>query len=88
MPLCRSSCTLRSAGMPIAGLSGRAIEKKYRVGRQTIVKALSSAWPEPRKQLPPRASELDPFKPTVDFGEVTCPGLSCAEGVHQEAHVC
>jgi transposase len=49
-----------------AGMSGRAIEKKYRVGRRTIVSALSSAWPEPRKQLPPRASKLDPFKPAVD----------------------
>ena len=49
-----------------AGMSGRAIEKKYRVGRRTIVKALSSAWPEPRKQLPPRASRLDPFKPVID----------------------
>jgi transposase len=49
-----------------AGMSGRAIEKKYRVGRRTIVSALASAWPEPRKQLPPRASKLDPFKPAID----------------------
>jgi|SRR6266480_1310894 len=49
-----------------AGMSGRAIEKKYRVGRRTIVRALSSAWPEPRKQLPPRPSKLDPFKPVID----------------------
>ncbi|MET8162513.1 IS21 family transposase [Sphaerisporangium sp. NPDC005289] len=49
-----------------AGMSGRAIEKKYRIGRRTIVKALVSAWPEPRKQLPPRASKLDPFKPAID----------------------
>jgi len=47
-------------------MSGRAIEKKYRVGRRTIVKALSLAWPEPRKQLRPRASKLDPFKPAID----------------------
>ena len=26
----------------------------------------SSAWPELRKQLPPRASKLDPFKPAID----------------------
>ena len=32
-------------------MSGRAIEKKCRVGRRTIVKALASAWPEPRRQL-------------------------------------
>jgi transposase len=49
-----------------AGMSGRAIEKKYRVGRRTIVKALASAWPEQRKQLPPRPSKLDPFKPAID----------------------
>jgi hypothetical protein len=47
-------------------VSGRAIEKKYRVGRRTIFKALASAWPKPRKQLPPRASKLDPFKPAID----------------------
>jgi hypothetical protein len=29
-------------------------------------KALESAWPEPRKKLPPRASKLDPFKPVID----------------------
>jgi hypothetical protein len=47
-------------------MSGRAIEKKYRVGRRTIVKALSSAWPEPRGAPSPRASKLDPFKPVID----------------------
>jgi len=49
-----------------AGMSGRAIERKYRVGRRTIVRALASAWPQQRKQLPPRASRLDPFKPAID----------------------
>lgn len=49
-----------------AGMSGRAMEKKYRVGRRTIVKAVSSAWPEPRKPVPRRASKLDPFKPAID----------------------
>jgi hypothetical protein len=48
-------------------MSGRAIEKKHHVGRRTIIKALSSAWPEPRRQLPPRASQLDPFKPAIDL---------------------
>ncbi|MEV4176913.1 hypothetical protein [Nonomuraea sp. NPDC049709] len=28
--------------------SGWTIEKKCRVGRRAIVKALASAWPEPR----------------------------------------
>jgi transposase len=36
-----------------AGMSGRAIEKKYRVGRRTIVRALSSAWPEPPAKTSP-----------------------------------
>lgn len=49
-----------------AGMSKRAIEKKYRVGRRTIVKALASAWPEERRPQPPRASKLDPFKPAID----------------------
>jgi transposase len=49
-----------------AGMSGRAIERKYRVGRRTIVSALASAWPEPRKPLPARPSKLDPFKPAID----------------------
>jgi transposase len=49
-----------------AGMSGRALERKYRVGRRTIVKAVSSAWPEPRKKPPRRPSKLDPFKPAID----------------------
>jgi transposase len=49
-----------------AGMSARAIERKYRVGRRTIIKALASAWPEPRKKPPRRASKLDPFKPAID----------------------
>lgn len=49
-----------------AGMSGRALERKHGVGRRTVVKALGSAWPEPRKKLPPRASKLDPFKPVID----------------------
>jgi transposase len=49
-----------------AGMSARAIERKYRVGRRTIIKALASAWPEPRKKPPRRASRLDPFKPAID----------------------
>src|SRR3984957_15171859 len=49
-----------------AGMSGRAIAKKHRVGQRTVGKALASAWPEQRKQLPPRASKLDPFKPAID----------------------
>jgi transposase len=49
-----------------AGMSGRALERKHGVGRRTVIKALSSAWPEQRKQLPARGSKLDPFKPAID----------------------
>jgi transposase len=49
-----------------AGMSGRALARKYNVGRRTVVKALASAWPEPRKKPPPRPSKLDSFKPVID----------------------
>ena len=49
-----------------AGLSSRAIERQHGVGRRTVLKALSSAWPEPRKKPPPRSSRLDAFKPVID----------------------
>lgn len=49
-----------------AGMSGRALERKYHVGRRTVVKALASAWPTPRKKPPPRPSKLDPFAPVID----------------------
>src|SRR6516164_5602080 len=49
-----------------AGMSARVIERKHGAGRRTIVKAMSSAWPEPRKKLPPRGSKLDPYKPVID----------------------
>jgi transposase len=49
-----------------AGVSARAIERKYHVGRRTVVKAVASAWPEPRKKPPSRPSKLDPFKPVID----------------------
>jgi len=48
------------------GLSGRELARKYRVGRRVVALALSSAWPEPRKALPPRGSRLDPCKAEID----------------------
>jgi len=50
----------------VEGLSSRALSAKYGVGRRTVALALESAWPAPRKQLPPRISRLDPFKATID----------------------
>lgn len=49
-----------------AGMSARMIARKHRVSRRTVARALASAWPEPRKGLPPRASALDPFKGAID----------------------
>lgn len=49
-----------------AGLSKRAVMRKYGVGHPTIQYALESAWPKPRKKLAPRATRLDPYKPLVD----------------------
>jgi transposase len=49
-----------------AGMSARAIAQNYKVSRRTVRAALTSAWPEPRKPMPPRASKLDPFKPVID----------------------
>ena len=49
-----------------AGMSGRTIEEKYRVGRRTVSAAAVSALPPPRKALPSRGSKLDPFKPAID----------------------
>jgi transposase len=49
-----------------AGVSGRAIERKYNVGWRTVQKALTSAWPPERKGYPQRSSKLDPFKPVID----------------------
>jgi hypothetical protein len=49
-----------------AGMSGRALEHKYGVTRRTVAKALASVWPEPRKKMAPRKTQLDPYKPFID----------------------
>ncbi|MFI7065141.1 hypothetical protein ACIBL3_29395 [Kribbella sp. NPDC050124] len=49
-----------------AGLSNRALERKYSVGWRTVRQALSSAWPPPRQPYAPRRSRLDPFKAVID----------------------
>ena len=48
------------------GMSGRALALKYGVHRRTVAQALTSAWPRPRKPLPPRPSRLDPYKPLIE----------------------
>jgi hypothetical protein len=47
-------------------MSVRALARTYQVSRRTVRSALSSAWPAPRKPMPPRPSKLDPFKPAID----------------------
>ena len=49
------------AGMPI-----RAAERKYGVGFRTVRKALASVWPEPRRELPRRRTQLDPYHEVID----------------------
>ena len=39
---------------------------KHQVSRRTVRAALASAWPQPRKPMPPRASTLDEFEPIID----------------------
>lgn len=48
------------------GMTMRELERKYNVAWRTVRKALDSAWPEPRKPLPPRPSALDPYKAVID----------------------
>lgn len=50
----------------IENLSVRALARKHGVHRRTVREALFSAFPRPRKRLPPRKSRLDPFKPVID----------------------
>ncbi|WP_433479555.1 IS21 family transposase [Spirillospora sp. CA-142024] len=50
----------------LEGLGVRALARKYGVHRRMVREALTSAWPQARKRMPPRRSRLDPFKPAVD----------------------
>jgi transposase len=47
-------------------ISMRALEKRHRVSFRTVRAALASALPSPRKELPPRASVLDPATEWID----------------------
>ncbi|WP_251058734.1 MULTISPECIES: hypothetical protein [unclassified Streptomyces] len=44
----------------------REIERKCNVLWRTVRKAVDSVCPEPRKQLSPRPTALDPYKPFID----------------------
>lgn len=48
------------------GLSIRTLADRYGVHRRTVLQALDSPVPAPRKRLPPRRSRLEPFKDAID----------------------
>ncbi|MEV6818448.1 IS21 family transposase [Nocardiopsis dassonvillei] len=48
------------------GMTIRGVMRKHGVSHPTVTKALASAWPEPRKKLPPRPTRLDAYKPLID----------------------
>ncbi|MEJ8660783.1 hypothetical protein [Streptomyces sp. MS1.AVA.4] len=48
-----------------AGMSLRAVMRKYGVGFETVQRALVSALPEPRKKMRPRETRLDLFRPVI-----------------------
>jgi hypothetical protein len=48
------------------GASIRALARRHHVHRRTILQALDSPIPPPRKKLPPRKSQVDPYKDTID----------------------
>jgi hypothetical protein len=50
----------------ILELSIRALARRHHVGTRTVRQALASPTPPPRKKLPPRKTQLDPYKSTVD----------------------
>jgi predicted transcriptional regulator len=49
-----------------AGVSAREIERKLRVSRRTVAKALAGDWPTPRKKLPSRSAQLNPYRSAID----------------------
>ena len=66
-----------------AGLTMRELERKPNVTWRTVRKALDSAWPEPRKPLPPRPSALDPYKAVIDGilrADLDAPAQAAAHG--------
>jgi hypothetical protein len=48
------------------GLSINALADRYGVGGRTVVAAIASPNPKPRKQYPLRPSRLDPLRPILD----------------------
>lgn len=48
------------------GASIRALARRHHVHRRTILQALDSPIPPPRKKLPPRKSQVDPYRDVID----------------------
>ena len=46
-------------------MSHRALADRHGVGRRTVLQALRSPVPAPRKPMPPRQSRLDPYKDLI-----------------------
>ncbi len=66
-------------------MSSCALRRKHGVGFLTVQKAVTSAWPEPRKKLPPRVTRLDPYKPLIDVAAGR-PGCAAQAAAHGEVH--
>ncbi|MFE7114948.1 IS21 family transposase [Streptomyces sp. NPDC057654] len=47
-------------------LSIHELSRRYGVHRRLVREALTSPWPSPRKQMPPRRSVIDPYKHLID----------------------
>jgi hypothetical protein len=62
-----------------AGLSGRALERKHKVGHRTVSKALASATPPPRKKMNRQAAVLHNFHDHIDSMIHTNPAIPVSE---------
>ena len=49
-----------------AGVSHREVQRRHRVGWETVARAEASASPQARKPYPKRGSKLDPFAAVID----------------------
>jgi hypothetical protein len=59
-----------------AGMSGRAIERKHRVGRRTTQKALTSSTPPPRKKMNRESVVLNGLHAVIDAMTQTNPQIT------------
>jgi len=62
-----------------AGLSGRALERKHKVGWRTVRKALASATPPPRKKMNRQSAVLHDLHDHIDAMIHNNPAISVSE---------